>query len=70
MVSPAYSPTVTPKCPHVKCTVGRMQVNLNALYPVDQLKDVCREAEWWAIYIGSGGSQSGCGIFDPTAHGS
>ena len=24
-VSPAYSPTVARECPHIKCTVGRMQ---------------------------------------------
>ena len=24
-VSPAYSPTVACECPHIKCTVGRMQ---------------------------------------------
>ena len=25
MVSPAYSPTVARECPHIKCTIGRMQ---------------------------------------------
>ena len=36
---------------HIKCTVGRMMANPNDLYSVDELKDVCREAERWAILV-------------------
>ena len=51
-VSPSYSRTVARECiyMHIKCTVGRMMANPNDLYSVDELKDVCREAERWAIY--------------------
>ena len=41
--------------------------NLNDFYSVDELKDVCKEAERWAIYRVVA-SVAHSASFDPTAH--